>query len=147
MLFRSTQNVTALNGSGRAPASLTLNLLAEQGFTESLPPLHAHNVTVPGACAGWSDLLVHHGRLDLGIVLAPAINLAEEGFPVSPLTSYFWQRGAERQLKHAPGGNELTIGGRGPEPGEIFRNPGLADRKSTRLNSSHSQQSRMPSSA
>ena len=57
---------------------------------------------------------------------APAIRLAEEGFPVAPITAYFWQRGAERQLAQAPGGHELTIDGRAPQPGEIFRNPGLA---------------------
>jgi gamma-glutamyltranspeptidase/glutathione hydrolase len=59
-------------------------------------------------------------------ILAPAIRLASEGFPVAPITSYFWQRGAERQLHSAPNGNELTIDGRGPKAGEIFRNPNLA---------------------
>ena len=121
-----TREVTALNGSGRAPAGLTLDLLEAEGFGDSLPALHAHTVTVPGACAGWNDLLERHGRLGLRIALAPAINLAEEGFPVSPLTSYFWERGVERQLKNASGGEELTIDGRAPRPGEIFTNPGLA---------------------
>ena len=50
-----------------------------------------------------------HGR-----VLAPAIRLAEEGFPVAPITAYFWQRGVERQLRHALGGMALTIDGRAP---------------------------------
>jgi gamma-glutamyltranspeptidase/glutathione hydrolase len=59
-------------------------------------------------------------------VLVPAIRLAEQGFPVAPLTAYFWQRGAERQLRSAPGGLELTIDGRAPRAGELFRNPGLA---------------------
>ena len=120
------REVTALNGSGRAPAGLTLDLLKAEGFGDSLPALHAHTVTVPGACAGWNDLLERHGRLGLRIALAPAINLAEEGFPVSPLTSYFWERGVERQLKNASGGEELTNDGRAPKPGEIFKNPGLA---------------------
>jgi gamma-glutamyltranspeptidase/glutathione hydrolase len=65
------------------------------------------------------------GRLELSQVLAPAIHLAEEGFPVAPITAYFWSRGADRQLKSAPGGSELTIEGRAPRAGEIFRNPGL----------------------
>jgi gamma-glutamyltranspeptidase/glutathione hydrolase len=59
-------------------------------------------------------------------ILAPAIRLAREGFPVAPLTAYSWQRGVERQLRSAPNGHELTINGRGPKPGEIFRNPNLA---------------------
>jgi len=122
-----TRAVTALNGSGRAPAALTLDLLARQGFARELPPYHAHTITVPGACAGWCDLIERHGTMPMREILAPAIQLAEEGFPVSPVISYFWQRGAKRQLFNSPGGRELmTEGGRGPRPGEIMRLPTLA---------------------
>ena len=121
-----TKRVTALNGSGRAPAALTLDRLKSEGFSTELPPYHAHTVTVPGACAGWFDLIEKHGSLKMEQILMPAIRLASEGFPVAPLTSYFWQRGAQRQLASAPNGQELTIKGHGPNAGEIFRNPGLA---------------------
>ncbi len=121
-----TQQVSALNGSGRAPAALTLERLRREGFTGEVPPYHAYNVTVPGACAGWCDLVTRHGRLSLKDILAPAIRLAEEGFPVAPVTAYFWDAGARRQLSQALGGQELTIDGRAPRPGEIFHNPGLA---------------------
>ncbi len=129
-----TKGVTALNGSGRAPAALTIELIEQQGLapkirnqkSEIINPFHAHNITVPGACAGWCDLIARHGTLPLSKILAPAIELAERGFPVAPTTAHFWQRGAERQLKSALNGHELTIGGRGPRAGEIFRNPGLA---------------------
>lgn len=122
-----TRQISALNGSGRAPAALTLERLKKEGrLAESLPPFHPHTVTVPGACAGWCDLIAKHGALSMAEVLAPAIRLAEEGFPVAPLTAYFWQRGVERQLKSAPNGYELTIDGRAPRAGEIFRNLGLA---------------------
>lgn len=145
-LFYDAQTgaVSALNGSGRAPAGLSLERLRKEGLLtvdsgpetvsppstvhglRSLPPFHAYTVTVPGACAGWLDLLERHGTLEVVDVLAPAIRLAEQGFPVAPLTSYFWRAGAERQLKTAPNGRELTIDGRGPNPGETFRNLGLA---------------------
>jgi gamma-glutamyltranspeptidase/glutathione hydrolase len=59
-------------------------------------------------------------------ILAPAIRLAREGFPVGPITSHSWQRGAQNQLRSAPNGHELTIEGRGPQAGEIFRNQNLA---------------------
>ena len=120
-----SQQVSALNGSGRAPQALTLERIRNEGLRE-LPPFHPYTITVPGACAGWCDLIDVHGTLRMQEILAPAIRLAEGGFPVAPLTSYFWRRGAERQLRSAPNGIELTIDGRGPLPGEIFRNPGLA---------------------
>src|SRR5512139_709559 len=58
-----TGRVSALNGSGRAPAALTLELLRSEGFDGKLPPYHAHTITVPGACAGWCDLIERHGSL------------------------------------------------------------------------------------
>ena len=122
-----TKQVTALNGSGRAPAALTLARLKNEGLlADALPPFHAHTVTVPGACAGWFDLIEKHGMLSMSDILSPAIRLASEGFPVAPLTAHYWQSGAEDQLKSALNGHELTIEGRAPLAGEIFRNPGLA---------------------
>jgi gamma-glutamyltranspeptidase/glutathione hydrolase len=132
-----SRQVAALNGSGRAPAALTIELLESQNIistrqsklanqTRQLPPYHAHTITVPGACAGWCDLIARHGSMPLKEILAPAVHLAEEGFPVAPLTAHFWRRGAENQLASAPYGRELTLDGRAPRAGEIFRNPGLA---------------------
>jgi gamma-glutamyltranspeptidase / glutathione hydrolase len=130
--------VTALNGSGRAPASLTMELLQKNGFgvlgathesplpPSPLPPYHPYTITVPGACAGWCDLIERHGNMSLSRILVPAVRLAEAGFPVAPITSHFWRRAAERQLKESLNGHEMTIEGRGPDPGEFFRNPGLA---------------------
>src|SRR5436189_3944936 len=46
-----TKQVSALNGSGRAPAALTLDRLKKDGISAEMPPYHAHTITVPGACA------------------------------------------------------------------------------------------------
>jgi gamma-glutamyltranspeptidase/glutathione hydrolase len=121
-----TGRVSALNGSGRAPAALTLERLRRDGFEQELPPYHPYTITVPGACAGWCDLAERHGRLSMSAILAPAIRLAEAGFPVAPLTAHEWDYGVKNQLLTAPGGLEMTIQGRSPRPGEIFRNPNLA---------------------
>jgi gamma-glutamyltranspeptidase/glutathione hydrolase len=120
----ATGAVTALNGSGRAPAALTLERVAADGLT-ALPPFHPHTITVPGACAGWLDLLERHGSLPRAQVLAPAIRLAQEGFEVGTQTAHFWARGLDRQ-KGAANLEELSIDGRAPRAGERFTNPGLA---------------------
>ncbi len=119
------KQVTALNGSGRAPAALSLERLQKENIKE-LPPFHPYTITVPGACAGWFDLIEKHGTLPMKQILAPAIALAENGFPVAPITAHFWERGASRQLASALNGHELTIEGRAPKAGEIFSNKGLA---------------------
>lgn len=123
----TTKQVTALNGSGRASSLLTLDTLKKNNFlADGLPPFHPYTITVPGACAGWCDLIEKRGSLSLTEILSPAIRLADEGFPVAPITAYFWSRGVERQLKSALNGHELTIDGRAPKAGEIFYNKGLA---------------------
>jgi gamma-glutamyltranspeptidase/glutathione hydrolase len=120
----ATKKITALNGSGRAPAALDLARIARDGIT-AMPLDHAHTVTVPGACAGWLDLLARHGSLPRARVLAPAIALARDGFPVGEITAGHWATAVERLNGH-PNFDELTIDGRAPRGGEIFRNPGLA---------------------
>jgi gamma-glutamyltranspeptidase/glutathione hydrolase len=113
-----TKQITALNGSGRAPMALAI---ANAKFEAR----HAHMVTVPGACAAWMDLLDRHGSMSRSDVLAPAIALATEGFAVGELTAQYWARGAEI-VRAAPNFGELLIDGRAPRGGETFRNPGLA---------------------
>jgi len=114
-LYYSNGAVTALNGSGRAPAGLSLDRVSELSLYD------ANAVTVPGACAGWFDLIARHGSWRMPDILAPAIRLAEDGFEVQPVTAHFWSVG----LPHLSS-DELSIGGRAPRAGETFRNPGLA---------------------
>ena len=89
-----TKEVHALNGSGRSPASLTLDAVRKElelkpGKGGSIPMLSALAVTVPGAAAGWVDTIEKFGsgRVSLEQILAPAIELGEEGFPVSELSA------------------------------------------------------------
>ncbi|XP_059507196.1 glutathione hydrolase-like YwrD proenzyme isoform X2 [Stegostoma tigrinum] len=126
-----TRKVYGLNGSGRSPRLLTLDLLKAEGFgeTNSLPLCHANLVTVPGAAAGWCDTVHLFGskKLSLGEILQPAIELAERGFPVTEITAFHWNRG-ENNLQR-PGnqhGKDLLLRGRSPKSGQIFKNPLLA---------------------
>src|SRR5512147_2676352 len=52
----SSGQITALNGSGRAPMDLSIERLNQEGITGELPTFHPYTITVPGACAGWCDL-------------------------------------------------------------------------------------------
>jgi gamma-glutamyltranspeptidase/glutathione hydrolase len=120
-----TKNVKGLNASGRAPAALSLEKLMELGISKKLPPYSVHTITVPGAAAGWVDTIERFGTMSLKDVLDPAIQLAERGFPVAPLTAAAWQRGV-KQLKQGPHAEEMLIDGRAPRAGEIMKIPTLA---------------------
>ena len=105
-----TKKVSALNGSGRAPASLSIAGLRKKGIIgDSIPMSNINAVTVPGAAAGWLTTLENFGTKKLSVeeILAPAIKLAEEGYPVSELASLAWQV-SENTIKSAsPNGNEM----------------------------------------
>ncbi|HET7701932.1 MAG TPA: gamma-glutamyltransferase family protein [Candidatus Limnocylindrales bacterium] len=71
---------TALNGSGRAPAAADAAALRAGGL-DLLPYRGPLTITVPGAVRSWSDAHGRHGRLSRAEILAPAIELARDGFP------------------------------------------------------------------
>jgi gamma-glutamyltranspeptidase/glutathione hydrolase len=114
-----------LDASGRAGSMASPDTLRALGL-EDVPYRGAGSITVPGALSGWAALLEEYGTLSLADALAPAIDLAESGFPVSPIIAGQW-RGSARVLRQDPGASAtfLLEGERGPEAGEWFRNPDL----------------------
>jgi len=124
------RKVLGLNGSGKAPGNLSIAKLRKMGITGArIPMTNINTVTVPGAAAGWISTIEHFGsgKLSMEEILAPAIELAEEGFPVSELTSTAWQVCEDLLKSASPNGNEMLRNGSAPKPGEIFRNPTLAE--------------------
>ena len=117
-----TGQVTALNGSGRAPAAFTLEE-AQRRSLEEIPLTGPLPVTVPGAVSGWAALLDRFGTMTLGDCLAPAIGTAERGFPASERISAGWQRSTEK-LSNDPEATRVYLPA--PRPGQIHRQSDLA---------------------
>ena len=126
-----TKQVTALNGSGRSPAALTLEFMRDQGYSE-MPLLSPHAVTVPGAVAGWEDLLKRHGSMTLADVLEDAIHYARDGFPVHPVygDGVAALRGIPAKRAHA---DDYLPGGRAPQVGQIVQSAGAGAQRCKRL--------------
>jgi gamma-glutamyltranspeptidase / glutathione hydrolase len=122
-----TRKVTALNGSGRAPAELSIDHLQKEGISGEMPERSVHAITVPGAVMGWHDLLERHGTMTLADVLVDAIHYASEGYGVSPIFGTMWgSENTEKFLKSMPNTEDYVPGGRTPKTGEIIDLPGLA---------------------
>lgn len=119
------EELTGLNASGRSPKSLTLQYFRDQQLKE-IPYLGPLPVSVPGAVDGWFELHDRYGRLPMTEVLAPAIEYAREGFPVSEIIAYSWQLNAETRKKYPGFSDTFMPGGKAPDKGDIFRNPRLA---------------------
>ncbi|CAO1603038.1 hypothetical protein XANCAGTX0491_006631 [Xanthoria calcicola] len=135
------RKVRALNGSGRSSQNSTLarmrdDLGMKPGDTGEIPIASAHSVTTPGAAGGWVDTVEKFGsgKLSLEQILTPAIELGEQGFPVSELASFFWRNGEKAIKKASPNFGEILKsdphapdGKRAPLPGELMKNPTLAN--------------------
>lgn len=121
-----------LNGSGRAPMSLTLDAVRERGH-DTIPGLGWLSVTIPGAPAAWRDLHSRFGKLPFERVMTPAIHYAEHGFPPSPVSVAGWRRQVD-DVAHTRQGPEYAAfldlygpGGRAPKVGEMWRSPDKAN--------------------
>jgi gamma-glutamyltranspeptidase/glutathione hydrolase len=120
-----------LNGSGRAPQSLTAETMIRQGHDE-VPDKGWLPVTVPGAPAAWRDLHQRFGRLPFSELFETAVTYAEEGYPVSPISQYDW-RWAEIKMRQELAGDEygrwaatFMPEGQVPRVGELWRSPAMA---------------------
>jgi gamma-glutamyltranspeptidase / glutathione hydrolase len=120
-------NVTALNGSGRSPKAASYDELRRRLTGSDLPPTSPLTWMVPGTVHAWSAALQYGGRMSLRETLAPAIDIAESGFPVAPQTAAVWSA-SEKALAANPESAKtwLLSGNRAPRAGELFRCPDLA---------------------
>lgn len=120
-----------LNSSGPAPHELSIEAVQALGHTE-MPKFGFTPVTVPGAPAAWAALSAKFGRLPLTEVLAPAIDYAENGYPLSPVLGRYWKAALQNDLKELKGEQHQAYfdtfapGGRPPEIGEMWQSPGHA---------------------
>lgn len=81
-----SDEIHALNGSGRAPAGLSAGALRADGLTK-IEPGHPASVTIPGGIDGLCRLSERFGHVGLERSLAPAIRHYEEGVPIAPRVS------------------------------------------------------------
>ncbi|MDA1128999.1 MAG: gamma-glutamyltransferase [Chloroflexi bacterium] len=118
------KSVSALNGSGRAPAAASIDELLNKGH-RTYPDVGVYSVAVPGAVHGWEALLDSCGTMPMSKVLEPAINFAENGFPVSDIISFQWQQQLGK-LSAFPSGTEMLPNGGTPAQGDLVKLPTLA---------------------
>ena len=118
------KEVIALNGSGRAPMAANIEDLQAKGHRR-MPAFGPLSISVPGAVHGWEVLLESQGTMALTDVLAPAIDYAEHGFPVSDIIAFQWKQQQDK-LAALPSGQEMLVNGRAPREGDLMRLPTLA---------------------
>ncbi|MEX2181372.1 MAG: gamma-glutamyltransferase [Gemmatimonadaceae bacterium] len=124
------RKVIGINALGVAPTGATPEFFRGRGmrFPPEYGPLAA---TTPGTPGGMMVMLAEYGTMSLAQVLAPAIQMAEEGYPIEAqlANGLESQKARIKGWRHSPGvflphlGDSLR---EAPRPGEIFRQPDLA---------------------
>lgn len=123
----------AINGSGGAPAALSLSALAARGVGGTMPRYGIVPITVPGVVATWHAVAKRFGRLPFQQLLAGAVDLARHGYAVPPVIARQWgeytrlYRDNLSAAEFAEWAAEFTLHGRSPRPGDVYLNSGLAD--------------------
>ncbi len=115
-----------LNASGRSPQSLSLEWLRENGH-ETVPAYGPLPVSVPGTVDGWFELNSRFGKLEMSEILKPTIEYARNGHPVPETIQYYWNLSVDRLSKYPGFAEQMTIEGRAPRIGELWKNPNLAN--------------------
>jgi gamma-glutamyltranspeptidase / glutathione hydrolase len=116
----------ALNASGWSAKAETIEAMKARGQTR-MGESSIYSVTVPGAVAGWEALHAKFGKLPLAADLAPAIALAENGFPVTETDSANWVEYGMKFKDRPAFARVFLPGGTYPRVGQMFRNPDLAN--------------------
>lgn len=124
------QQLHGLNASGRGPGALSADSLRASGHT-AMPNRGWLSVTVPGAVDAWDMMLERFGSKSAAEVLAHAHDYAANGYAVSPVVAFFWQRAASEfgVLEGAcfDGWRQAFLrDGRPPQAGQRWLSPGHA---------------------
>lgn len=118
--------IIAYNGSGRAPAAATPEWYAERGIDE-IERTSPHAVTVPGAIDAWCRLLEDHGTKGLDELLAPAVRLARDGYPIHSRVAADFARQVQVLERDSTAARIFLPGGAPPRTGSLHHQPQLAD--------------------
>jgi len=120
-----TQKLYGLNASGRSPYAANREVFASKGLTK-IPSNGPLSWSVPGCVDGWDQLRTRFGTKSWADILAPAINYAAEGFPVSDVIGRDWVA-STKGLSRIPTTAACYLrSGKAPGPGDIFQNHDLA---------------------
>ena len=123
--WSKTKELKGLNASGRAPRALSIDYFTKKNVKQ-MPQFGMETVTVPGAFDGWVALNEKYGTMKLADLLVPAIEYAENGFPVMEKTAEDWEAEVSRLRGNAAAAANYLVDGRAPRAGEIFRQRNLA---------------------
>lgn len=118
-----TKEVKFINGTGFAPQAATIDYYLSHG---GMPEDSGLSIAVPGAVSGVDLMLRSYGTKPMAEVLAPAIEVAEQGYAISEGLARGLDGATAKLAKH-PGSKAIWFEGNRPlVMGDVVKNPDLA---------------------
>ncbi len=125
LMRRGEGEVVALNGSGWAPQAASIDFYESHGIA-AIETESAHAVSVPGAVASWARLVADHGTMEFSALLQPAIEAADQGYPVTERVARDWAKQVDKLKRNPTAAKAFLFDGAAPRPGTVHRQPELA---------------------
>ena len=119
-----SDEIRAMNGSGKSPQALQAQLLRDQGH-KVIPQRGVEAITIPGAVDAFCTLSNDWGKLGLDALLAPSIHYAEVGIPVAPRVAYDWAGSVDVLQGSAKA--DYLLSGKAPQAGQKIAFPKQAE--------------------
>lgn len=133
----STKQVLGLNGCGRSAKDLTIQDICDElndgKPMARIPSKSVFSVVVPGAVAGWYDAFKSwgSGNVSFAELLQPAIDMAENGYPVCELAAHAWRKAQDKIISQNPDLDPKSLpilnDGKAPQEGDLMFNKPIAE--------------------
>jgi gamma-glutamyltranspeptidase/glutathione hydrolase len=118
-----TKKVISLNAEGTAPKLATIDWYNQHNGGKIPVDDSLLAGTVPGVVDAWYTLLDRWGTMTFAQVLQPAIDMAEQGFPLPASLARSMASTRSKLQKYPTSVKLYWPGGKPPQAGDIFRNP------------------------
>jgi gamma-glutamyltranspeptidase / glutathione hydrolase len=124
MLVYQAQNrrLSVLDYMGPSAAGASLDAFATEAEKNHGPK----SPLIPSASAGWLTAHAEHGKLDRATVLAPAIEYAEGGVPLTVKNASFYRYAVDGGHLNDDARAVFLLDGQAPPAGSVIRQPNLA---------------------
>ena len=122
MIYLAKERKTiGLDGVGISPAASALGKITELECDEGYKA-----PVVPGSLGTWAEALKRYGTMSLGDVFEPAIDLAEQGVPLTRYNAQTFAGSAQKLSKFPTSAAIFLPGGKSPREGQILAQKDLA---------------------
>ena len=120
-----TGSVWDITGSGRAPSGATREFFTDRGYSK-MPSEGPLTPTIPGEADAWQTILERFGTRTLAETIAPAIELAERGFPLPGRIGSYFPAYLNKLNRYPSTAKTLTRNGASYRAGDLLIQPNLA---------------------